>query len=269
MSEPTPDYSAITARQQAAWATGDFNVLARLVMSVSDALVESANPRPGTRVLDVACGSGNCALSASRRDAEVTGLDFVPALIERAKARAAADGATVDFRVGDAQALPFPDGSFDTVVSVFGVMFAPDQDKAASELKRVCKPGGTIALASWTPTGFGGEVFRATAKYAPPPPGLKPSVRWGTEAGLKELFGAEARIRFTTRTFKQYYRSVNDLVEVFCTWFGPTVRALAAQDAAGQAALKQDLAAVFTKYNRASGGTAELECEYGEGLITR
>jgi SAM-dependent methyltransferase len=269
MAEMTPDFSAITNRQQQVWATGDFNVVARIVMAVSDALVETANPRPGKRVLDVACGSGNGALSAARRSTEVTGIDYVPALIERAQARARADGATVDFRVGDAQALPFPDASFDTVMSVFGVMFAPNQEKTASELWRVCTPGGTIALANWAPTGFGGDLFRMMGKYAPPPPGLKPGVRWGTEAGIKELFGAGTRIRLATRRFNQYFRSVDEMVDVYCNWFGPAARALAAQDAPGQAAMRHDLGAVFSKHNRATDGVAEIDSEYAEVLITR
>jgi SAM-dependent methyltransferase len=183
------DYDGITRRQQATWAAGDFHELGRQTLDMSEALVRAADPHAGQRVLDVACGTGNAALIAARRYCEVTAIDFVPALIERAKTRAKAEGMDVDFRVEDAPALPFPDATFDVVVSSIGVMFAPDQEKAAGELLRVCRPGGTIGLASWMPDGFGGDFFAAHARHAPPPTGIKPPVRWGTDIGLNELLG--------------------------------------------------------------------------------
>lgn len=171
------DYDGITRRQQATWAAGDFHELGRQTMDMSEALVRAADPHAGQRVLDVACGTGIAALIAARRYCEVTGIDYVPALIERAKIRAKAEGMDVDFRVEDAQVLPFPDTTFDVVLSSIGVMFAPDQEKAAGELLRVCRPGGTIGLASWMPDGFGGDFFAAHVRHVPPPPGIKPPVR--------------------------------------------------------------------------------------------
>lgn len=264
MTTPTPDFAAITAKQQQTWATGDFHIIAASIVPVSDHLVETADPRPGQQVLDVACGSGNCALVAARRYADVTGVDFVPALIEHARARAAAEGVRATFQVGDAQALPFADGSFDVVLSVFGAMFAPDQEKTAQELLRVCKPGGTIAMANWTPTGFGGDTFKAMAAFAPPPPGLKPGVRWGTEAGAQELLGGAADVTVTPASFRQFFRSIDHMIEVFITWFGPAVRAYEAQDAAGKQAVKKALHDVFARANIATDGTAEVECDYVE-----
>jgi ubiquinone/menaquinone biosynthesis C-methylase UbiE len=264
------DYAEITVRQQATWSLGDFNELARQVMAVSDALVEAVDPRPGQRVLDVACGSGNAAISAARRYCKVTGLDYVPSLVERAKQRAAAEGVPIDFRVGDAQSLPFGDASFDVVVSTFGVMFAPDQAKAASEVLRVCKPGGKIGLANWGPEDFGGTVFRAIAKHAPPPPGLTPSIRWGTPAGIEELLGpGTSNISATHRTFFQHFESIDHMADVFFRYFGPANRAMSVVDAATQPALRRDVADTFAAHNRATDGTARIESRYYQVIATR
>ncbi|MEX2430546.1 MAG: class I SAM-dependent methyltransferase, partial [Dehalococcoidia bacterium] len=207
---------------------------------------------------------------AARRDCEITGIDYVPGLIERAKLRAAAEGMDIDFRVGDAQALPFPDMNFDVVLSVFGVMFAPDQEKAASELLRVCRPGGTIGLASWMPEAFGRDFFEAHARYVPPPPGAKPPVRWGTETGLEELFGnGTSSIKSERRSVFGYYRSIEHAVELHCNYFGPTVRALTAVDAEAQKHLRKDIEEVFQRYNRAMDGTAMLEYQYLQTIATR
>lgn len=264
------DYRVITERQQAAWATGDFSELARQVVPVSEALCQTVDPHAGQRVLDVACGSGNAALVAARRYCEVTGLDYVPALVERAKMRATAEGMKIDFHVGDAQALPFRAASFDVVLSVFGVMFAPDQEKAANELLRVCRPGGRIGLSSWMPEGYGGDFFAAHARYVPAPPGVKPPVRWGTESGLAELLGAgTSSITSQRRIAFQYYRSIDHALDVFRTYFGPTNRAFQALDAGGQEALRSDMAGVFRRYNRAADGTVALEAQYLEAVATR
>lgn len=264
------DYAGITARQQATWAMGDFNEIARQVMPVSDALVEAVDPRPGQRVLDVACGSGNAAISAARRYCKVTGLDYVPSLIERAKQRAAAEGVPIDFRVGDAQSLPFEDGSFDVVLSAFGVMFAPDQAKAAREVLRVCRPGGKIGLANWGPEDFGGTVFKAIAKYAPPPPGLTPSIRWGTSGGLEELLGpGTSSILSAHRTFFQHYESIEQMADVFFRYFGPANRAIGSVDALAQAALRRDVADTFASHNRATDGTARIESRYFQVIAIR
>jgi SAM-dependent methyltransferase len=270
MSTDKPDYKAITERQQATWATGDFNELARQVVPVSEATVRAADPHAGQRVLDVACGSGNAALVAARRYCEVTGIDYVPALIERAKQRAAAEGTKIDFRVGDAQELPFPDASFDVVLSVFGVMFAPDQEKAARELLRVCRPGGRIALACWMPEGFGGDFFKAVAAYVPPPPGVMPPVRWGTTAGLNALLGPGTRsIQSERRGFLQYFHSIDHTIDVFRTYFGPLNRAFQAVDPKEQPNLRRDVEAVLARYNIATDGTAVFNAEYLETIATR
>ena len=269
--QDSPDFAAITGRQQQTWATGDFNVIALSVISASEQLVEAANPRPGQRVLDVACGSGNVAVIAARRYCEVTGIDYVPDLLARARQRAAADGVVVDFREGDAQALPVADGSFDVVLSVFGVMFAPNQAQTAAELLRACRKGGTIGVASWTPDGWGGELFRALSKHVPPPPaGMKPAVRWGTEEGVRELFGSGVTgLTCTKRVFAQLYRSIDHGLDQFFTYYGPTARPYAAADAAGREELRRDLGDVFRKYNEATDGTCAMRSEYLQVIATR
>lgn len=265
-----PDYSAITSAQRDTWARGDFNVVALQVMTASESLCAAVDPWAGDRVLDVACGSGNAALIAARRHCEVIGIDYVPALIERAKQRSMAEGTTIDFRVGDAQALPFPDRQFDSVISVFGVMFAPDQAKAASELLRVCRPGGTIGLASWMPDGFGGDFFRAVSKYVPPPPGLQPPVRWGTEQGLKDLFGAGARsIRSQKRTLEQHFESAEHMLDTFRTYFGPMHRAFEVTQGPAQEALRADVLGVYEKYGRKGARGFRVACDYLETIAEK
>ncbi|GHC35912.1 class I SAM-dependent methyltransferase [Aidingimonas halophila] len=257
------DYGAVTARQQEAWATGDFHEIARQNVVMAEALCAAVDPRGGDRVLDVACGSGTAALVAARRYCEVTGIDYVPALIERAKRRAAAEGFGIDFRVADAQTLPFPDASFDAVLSVYGVQFAPDQERAASEMLRVCRPGGKIGLATPLPQGWSGDFFATNAKYMPPPPGLRPPMHWGTEAGLKELLGSgTSAVDSEERTALQYYRSVDHAVEVFLNYFGPAMRAASASDDETRESLRSDLRAVFDRYNRATDGSAVVENRY-------
>jgi SAM-dependent methyltransferase len=266
-----PDFKTITGMQQQTWGLGDFNKIASQTMPVAEALVAEADVRPDQRVLDVACGSGNVALVAARRHGEVHGLDFVPALIDRAKQRAAADDVPVDFRVGDAQALPYADGYFDKVMSVFGVMFAPDQARAAAELLRVTRPGGTIALACWMPTEFGGDIFRAMGKHAPPPPpGLSPPNRWGTEEGIRELLGDGAvEIDTQRKTFMQFGRSIEQSMETMTTWFGPGVRAYGMLDDDGKRAMLADMRAVLERYNRATDGTLVMEAAYLRTIVKR
>jgi len=264
------DFKAITGRQQQTWATGDFNAVAMTIVPVSEAVVAAVNPHAGQKVLDIACGSGNTALVAARRFCDVTGIDYVPALIERARQRAAADGVQAEFREGDAQALPFPNAMFDAVFSTFGVMFAPNQDLAARELLRVCKPGGRIGLANWMPAEYGGDFFRTIAKYAPPPAGLKPPLRWGTEEGLRELIGGgTSAIRTERKVVTMYYRSIDHAIETFRNFFGPMARAFQAIDAAGQNALRSDVATLFDRYNRATDGTLAMEAAYLQAVATR
>jgi ubiquinone/menaquinone biosynthesis C-methylase UbiE len=254
----------LTSRMQQTWAAGDFNRVALAIVEASDTLVRSVDVRPGERVLDVACGSGNAALAAARRYADVTGVDYVPTLIERARLRADADGAAATFQVGDAQALPFPDDAFDVVLSVFGVIFAPDQEKSMAEMLRVCRPGGRIALATWKPEGMGGETFRAVSRHMPPPPGVKPVVRWGSEEGLRDISGGAITFTLTPRSFDQYYRSVEHMADTFFEYFGPAVKARESVGEAGYAALRRDLLEVFTRLNRATDGTAQVASDYLE-----
>lgn len=264
------DFRAATERQQAMWATGDFHKIARGINPVSEALCETVDPSAGERVLDLACGSGNTAIVAARRDCEVTGIDYVPALIERARWRAAAEAVDIDFRVADAQALPFADAQFDVVLSVFGVMFAPDQEKTASEALRVCRPGGKIGLASWMPEDFGADFFGAHARYVPPPEGLAPPLRWGTETGVAELIGAETRaIRNTVRTARIHYRSIGYAIETYSRYFGPTRRALDALDREAGQMLLGDIETVLRAYNVATDGTLALEVRYMETITVR
>lgn len=263
------DYTAITERQQATWSEGDFNVLALGVMPASEGIVAAVDVHAGERVLDVACGSGNAALVAARRNAEVTGIDYVPALLERAKTRAQAEGTKIDFRLGDAQQLPFADQSFDVVVSVFGAMFAPDQQRAARELLRVTRSGGRIGLMNWMPEDFGGDLFRTHGKYLPPPAGLAPPVRWGTESAVRELFGDSASLSFERFTFFQHFCSEAHALQTFCTYFGPTRRVLASLDAARHAAFEGELLDVFRRYNRAKDGSTALESRCMRVLATK
>lgn len=263
------DFAGITENQKETWATGDFNQIARQNVVMAEALCEAVDPHPGQRVLDVACGSGTAALIAERRYCEVTGLDYVPELIERAETRARANAQAVDFRVGDAQDMDFPDDSFDVVLSVFGVQFAPDQEQAARELLRVCRPGGTIGLAGPIPEGWSGDWFATHARYAPPPPDVESPLRWGTDEGLDVLLGGGSRsIESERRTALQYYRTMDHAVDVFSTYFGPTIRAFEMVDAEARERLRNDLRNVFSRYNRATDGTAIVENEYLQTVVT-
>lgn len=265
-----PDLRQITQRNKEVWSSGDFNEIARQTMMVAEDLCRVADPHPMEAVLDIACGSGNVALVVARRSCVVTGIDIAANLIERARIRAAAEGTEIDFHVGDAQDLPFPDACFDMVTSVFGIMFAPDQDQAARELLRVCRPGGRIALANWMPQAFGIDFFGAHARHAPPPPGLASPLRWGTEEGLQELLGECTRnLTCERRSAFAYYPSVDHALELFQSCFGPTIRALRMVGEDGADALRRDLAAVFEKYNRADDGTLVMETEYLQTLAVR
>jgi SAM-dependent methyltransferase len=267
---PRQDLAAIRTRQQAVWASGDFAVIARTIQIVAESLCETADLRAGEKVLDVATGTGNAAIAAARRFADVTATDFVPALIEHGRARAAAEGLNVAFREADADSLPFPDASFDVVLSTYGVMFAPDQERAARELTRVCRPGGRIALANWTAEGFIGELFRLFGAYVPPPAGLRPPASWGSEARLRELFGSEAtEIRIVPREFAFRYRSAAHFVEVFRAFYGPVHKAFLALDPPRQSALEADLLALLARYDRGGPAGLVVPASYVEAVITR
>jgi SAM-dependent methyltransferase len=269
-TDTQPDYQAVTETQRATWASGDFHEIARQNVVMAEALCEAADLHAGQRVLDVACGSGTAALVAARRYCDVAGIDYVPALIERGRDRATAEGLEVDLRVADAQALPFADARFDVVLSVYGVQFAPDQEKAASELLRVCRPGGRIALASPMPEGWSGDFFATHGHYSPPPPDVPPPLRWGTDQGVARLLGEGSEsVESEPRRALQYYRSVDHAVDVFTAYFGPTIRATEAAGVDGQQCLRQDLEAVFARYNRATDETAMVENTYLLTVATR
>jgi len=264
-----PDIPAIKAKQQAMWASGDFAVIGTTLQIVGELLCEAVDLRAGARVLDVAAGNGNATLAAARRFAHVTSTDYVPALLDRGRRRAEADGLAVTFEVADAEALPYPAASVDVVLSTFGVMFAPDQPKAASEMLRVCRPGGRIGLASWTPEGFLGDMFRLIGRYVPPAPGLTSPLRWGTESGVEQLFAGAASFTHVKRTFAFRYESAQHFVDVFRTFYGPTHKAFAALDAERQAALEADLIALLRSADRGGDGGLVVPAEYLETVITR
>ena len=261
--------TSVTTRQQAMWASGDFAVIGTTLQIVGELLCEGVDLRAGERVLDVAAGNGNATLAAARRFASVTSTDYVPALLERGRRRAEADGVDVIFEVADAEALPYPGASFDVVLSTFGVMFAPDHEQAAGELMRVCRPAGRIGLACWTPAGFLGQLFQVVARHVPPIPGVRSPLLWGTDAHIQDLFKGTAAIRHTVRHFAFRYRSPEHWVDVFRTYYGPVHKAFAALDDDRQAALHADLIALLRKADR--GGTAGLvvPAEYLETVITR
>jgi SAM-dependent methyltransferase len=265
-----PDYDAIKVRQQATWASGDYSTVGTRLVIIGERLCEAADVRAGERVLDVACGNGITALAAARRYGEVTGIDYVPALIERARERAAADRMQVDFQVGDAEALPFPPASFDVVLSSVGVMFAPNQAKAAAELLRVCRPGGRIGLASWTPEGFLGDLFRLLGSYAPPPAGLQSPMRWGSEAGLRQLFADDIRsLEATRRIYTFSFRDASHWIDVFRGTYGPVHKLFAALDAGRRDALDADLRALLGRHDTGGGRGLVVPSEYLEAVATR
>lgn len=267
---PPPDLTALKARSQAVWASGDFAVIGSTLQIVGETLCEAAGVAAGERVLDVACGNGNAALAAARRFAHVTGVDFVPALLEKARARAAAAGLALEAREGDAEALPFADGAFDAVLSTFGVQFTPDQPRAARELLRACRPGGRVALASWTPDGFIGRMFKVVGAHVPPAPGVRSPAYWGTEAGLADLFGPGAgALRTAVRHFTFRYLSPGHFLEVFRTWYGPVHRAFQALPPERRGALERDMTALLEEMNAARDGTLAVPGAYLEAVLTR
>lgn len=265
-----PDLAAIKQRQQATWASGDFAAIGTTLQIVSERLIEAVDLRAGQRVLDVATGSGNTALAAARRFGEAVGVDYVPALLDRGRARAAADGLPVEFIEGDAEALPFPDASFDVVLSTFGQMFAPDQERTAAELVRVCRPGGKIGMANWSPDSFIGAIFRAIAKHVAPPANLRSPLLWGTEERLRELFGdAVSSLTATRLNYAFRYRSPEHWLEYFRTNYGPTKKTFEAIDESRHEDLANDLLAVLHKFNRSGDATLVAPSDYLEVVAIR
>ena len=263
-----PDIAAIKKRQQAIWAAGDYAVVGTTLQIVGERLCEAVDLCAGERVLDVAAGNGNATLAAARRFAEVTSTDYVGALLDGGRARAEAEHLPIHFQEADAENLPFAGGCFDVVLSTFGVMFTPDQAKAASELSRVTAKGGRIGLANWTPDGFIGQLFKIIGKHVPPPPGLKPPALWGTEERLKELFPGHA-VQAAKQMFNFRYRSPAHWVEFFKTYYGPANRAFLALDAVKQAELERDMLALLERFNRAGAKALVVPGEYLEVVITK
>jgi ubiquinone/menaquinone biosynthesis C-methylase UbiE len=269
-STPTPDLAAIKAKQQAAWSSGNYAIVGATLQIVGEELCEAMDIKAGSKVLDVAAGNGMASLAAARRWCEVTSTDYVPALLERGRARATAEGMSIEFREADAENLPFDNNSFDVVLSTFGVMFTPNQDKAASELLRVCKPKGKIGLANWTPDGFIGQVFKTLGKHLPPPAGAKSPAMWGTRARLAEFFDAGASsVKCESRLFNFRYRSSDHFLDVFKTFYGPVLKAFAALEPAKQEDLHNDLHALIVRMNRAHDGGLVVPSEYLEVVVTK
>jgi SAM-dependent methyltransferase len=266
----TPDFAAIKSRQQATWASGDYAVIGTTLQLTGELLCEAADIGAGDRVLDVAAGNGNAALAAARRGADVTATDYVGALLDGTARRAAVDGVPMVVREADAEDLPFDAGSFDAVLSTFGVMFTPRPDIAAAELLRVCRAGGRIGLTNWTPDGFVGQMFKIVGSHVSPPAGIESPLRWGTEARLGELFGAgAASTTIERRSFVFRYRSAQVWLEAFHDFYGPMVKAFAALDAGGQAALTRDLLGLAERCNTATNGTLRVPSDYLEVVVLK
>lgn len=261
----TPDYAAIKGRQRLTWGSGDYHVIASIIMPMAERLCDAVHLRAGQRVLDVATGSGNAAIAASRRMCEVTGVDYEPGLLERGRQRAAVEGFYINFLEGDAESLPVADAAFDVVLSTVGTMFAPNQEQTAAEMLRACRAGGQIGIASWTPEGWIGETFRIVGRHVPPPAGLRPGTRWGLEEGIRELFASDVTdLRMTRRNQNFHFTSARQFLDLFRDFYGPVLKAFAALDAIGQDALARDLTDAAERYSRSGDDTLMIPAEYLE-----
>ena len=269
VAPPVVNLDVIKGRQQIAWSSGDYAVVGNTLQIVGENLCEAVDLRSTQRVLDVAAGSGNATLAAARRFADVVSTDYVGALLEHGRERARAERFPVTFREADAEALPFPAASFDIVLSTFGVMFTPNQEKAAAELLRVCTPRGKIGLANWTPQSFIGQLFKTIGKYIPPAPGVKSPALWGDKDHLAKLFGSEAHVAATSRNFVFRYKSPDHWLEVFRTYYGPVLKAFTALDDQGREGLDRDIYVLLDKFNTARDSTLVLPSEYLEVVVTR
>ena len=265
----TIDLATIKGRQQVAWGSGDYAMIGTTLQIVGERLCEAVDLRSNQRVLDVAAGNGNATLAAARRFADVVSTDYVGALLERGRERAKADRLPVTFQEADAEALPFVDASFDVVLSTFGVMFTPNQEQAANELMRVCRPGGKIGMANWTPESFIGRLFKIIGKYLPPAPGMKSPALWGNKAHLDALFGSKTTVAVESKSFVFRYKSPKHWIEIFRSYYGPVVKAFAAIDPEAREALEDDLHALIDEFNDAEDGTLVIPSEYLEVVITK
>ena len=259
-----PDIQTIKGRQQATWASGDYAVIGTGLQIVGESLCEAVDLTAGWRVLDVAAGNGNAALAAARRGCAVTATDYVEDLLDRAHRRAQADGLALEIRVADAEDLPFDNGAFDAVLSTFGVMFAPDPQRAAAELVRVCRPGGRIGLANWTPAGFVGQMFKIVGRHVPPPPGLRSPLEWGTATRLDELFDGVERLEVGSRHFVFRYRNGQDWIDTFRTYYGPIFKAFATLDDQSSQELEHELLDLAEAHNTSTNATLRIPSQYLE-----
>ena len=259
----------LKAKQQKTWASGDYGAVAALIHPIAEELVQAADLSAGTTVLDVAAGTGNAALAAARCGCQVTASDYVTGLLDRARARAEAEHLPLTCEVADAENLPYPDGHFDAVLSVVGAMFAPDQERTAAELARVCRSGGTIAMANWAPDGFIGELFRTVGRRVPPPPGIRGPVEWGSEGRVRELFADRVHtVRAVPRTFVFRFTSAEAFADFFREHYGPTLKAFEALGPDGDP-LHKDIVELVARYNTATDGTVKVPSAYLQVVATR
>ena len=271
MSTTQPEMESLKTRLKSMWMAGDFGQIANVIQAGADEFIASLGLKPGNRVLDVACGSGNLAIPAARTGARVTGVDIATNLLEQARARAESEGLTIQFDEGDAESLPYDDAAFDVVITMFGAMFAPRPELVSSELVRVCEPGGLIAMANWTPAGHIGQMFKITGKHVPPPPTMPSPIKWGDEETVRErLTNGITDLKLTSRmcAFKFPF-SPAEVVEFFRMYYGPTQRAFGALDENAQSALRKDLEQLWSDNNKATDGTTHVDAEYLEVLATR
>jgi SAM-dependent methyltransferase len=270
MSQAITELESLKSRMKATWMSGDFDRVAQVYAPCAQAFVGRLTLKPGERVLDVACGSGNLSFPAARAGADVTGLDIATNLVQTARGRARAEGLHVYFDEGDAERMPYGDSSFDVVMTMFGAMFAPRPEEAAAELLRVCRPGGRVAMANWTPSGFIGRMFKATAAHVPPPDIPSPLL-WGDEATVRaRLREGVSELHFNLRTVAfRLPLTPEQTVDFFREWYGPTLRAFASLDEGGRAELRRDLTSLWSEHNLATDGTTHVESEYLEVVATR
>ncbi len=253
------------------WMAGDFGQIARYAKKSAEEFVNRLSVVPGMRVLDVACGTGNTAIPAAREGAHVTGVDIAPNLLDQARERASAEGVTASFDEGDAENLPYSNAEYDLVISMFGAMFAPRPEQVAAELTRVCRPGGRIAMANWTPDGFSGQMFGVTARHLPPPEGIPPPVLWGDEQVVRERFaGTISQIKTTRQVINMEFPfPPRQVVQLFRDYFGPTQVAFSRLDPPQQEAYAADLEDLWKQHNQSKTGNTHIENEYLEVIATR